>query len=284
MTQFEYQLQMALMVLIAVMAALTWRAHRQISKLSGMSREMRESMQKLEHTTEVVSNIATTAQSMQGSLQRLEDTTNDVEKLASTSSAMAETLSRLEAATDEITQRTSETEETLRSNLEEYRMAQGSTNAYREYLQRMGLAPASDVEPILEAIGDGAEAVSTEGKVLYANRAFADLTSVQPGATLEEILYRCRIRTFGGDPMEIDDLPESRVLAGETINSELVRMRPPGRDADVILSINGQPARDPSGKVVAAVMLARPISEEVAMAIEVRRISEDRSDSAHGAR
>ena len=284
MTQFEYQLQMGLMLLIAVMAALTWRAHRQISKLSGMSKEMRESMQKLEHTTEVVSKIATAAQSMQGSLQRLEDTTNDVEKLASTSSAMAETLSRLEAATDEITQRTSETEETLRSNLQEYRMAQGSTNAYREYLQRMGLAPASDVEPILEAIGDGAEAVSTDGKVLYANRAFADLTSIQPGATLEEILYRCRIRTFGGDQMEIGDLPESRVLSGETINSELVRMRPPGRDTDVILSINGQPARDPSGKVVAAVMLARPISEEVAMAIEVRRISEDRSDSPHGAR
>ena len=284
MTQFEYQLQMALMLLIAVMAALTWRAHRQISKLSGMSKEMRESMQKLEHTTEVVSKIASAAQSMQGSLQRLEDTTNDVEKLASTSSAMADTLSRLEAATDEITQRTSETEETLRSNLEEYRMAQGSTNAYREYLQRMGLAPASDVEPILEAIGDGAEAVSTDGKVLYANRAFADLTSIQPGATLEEILYRCRTRTFGGDQMEIDDLPESRVLSGETINSELVRMRPPGRDTDVILSINGQPARDPSGKVVAAVLLARPISEEVAMAIEVRRISEDRSDSPHGAR
>jgi ABC-type transporter Mla subunit MlaD len=239
------------MLLIAVMAALTWRAHRQISKLSGMSREMRESMQKLEHTTAVVSKIATAAQSMQGSLQRLEDITNDVEKLASTSSSMAETLSRLEAATDEITQRTSDTEETLRSNLEEYRMAQGSTNAYREYLQRMGLAPASDVEPILEAIGDGAEAVSTDGKVLYANRAFADLTSIQPG---------------------------------ETINSELVRMRPPGRDTDVILSINGQPARDPAGKVVAAVMLARPISEEVAMAIEVRRISEDRSDSTHGAR
>jgi PAS domain-containing protein len=284
MTQFEYQLQMGLMLLIAVMAALTWRAHRQISRLSGMSREMRESMQKLEHTTAVVSKIATAAQSMQGSLQRLEDITNDVEKLASTSSSMAETLSRLEAATDEITQRTSETEETLRSNLEEYRMAQGSTNAYREYLQRMGLAPASDVEPILEAIGDGAEAVSTDGKVLYANRAFADLTSIQPGATLEEILYRCRTRTFGGDEMEIDDLPESRVLAGETINSELVRMRPPGRDTDVILSINGQPARDPAGKVVAAVMLARPISEEVAMAIEVRRISEDRSDSTHGAR
>jgi PAS domain-containing protein len=190
---------------------------------------------------------------------------------------MADTLSRLESATDEITRRTSETEETLRSNLEEYRMAQGSTNAYREYLQRMGLAPAGDVEPILEAIGDGAEAVGIDGRVLYANRAFADLTSVQPGATVDEIRARCDTRTFGGDPVELEDLPESRVLAGETLNSVLIRMRPPGRDHDLILSVNGQPARDPSGRVVAAVMLSRPISEEVAMAIEVRRIAEDRS-------
>ena len=66
----------------------------------------------------------------------------------------------------------------------------------------MGLAPASDVEPILEAIPDGAEAVSTGGRGLYANTAFAELTSVRP-------------------------------------------MKPPGRDHDVILSVNGQPARRP---------------------------------------
>ena len=282
-TQFEYQLQMGLMLLILVMAALTWRAHRQISKLSGMSNAMRDSLHKLEHTTEVVSGIASAATTMQASLQRLENTTNDVEKLTSTSFAMADSLTRLESATDEITRRTSETEETLRSNLEEYRMALGSTNAYREYLQRMGLAPASDVEPILEAIGDGAEAVSIDGKVLYANRAFADLTSIQPGATLQEIVSRCHMRTFSNDEMSVDEMPESRVLAGETVNSVLVRMRPPGRDHDVILSVNGQPARDSAGKVVAAVMLSRPISEEVAMAIEVRRIGEERSGSINGA-
>ena len=100
---------------------------------------------------------------------------------------------------------------------------------------------------------------------------------MSPGATLDEIAARCRVRTFHGDPMEIDDLPESRVLAGETINSELVRMRPPGRDADVILSINGQPARDANGTVVAAVMLCREVSEEIAMAIEVRRLASERT-------
>jgi len=282
MTHFDYQLQLALMLLIVIMAALTWRAHHQISKLSGMSTEMRESLAKLEHTTEVVSNIALSADAMKSSLQRLEDSSADFDKLSSTSAAMADTLTRLESATDEITQRTSDTEETLRSNLEEYRMAQGSTNAYREYLQNMGLAPASDVEPILEAIPDGAEAVSTDGKVLYANKAFAELTSIRPGATLEEIAFRCRVRDFGGEQLEPGELPESRVLAGEVVSGLLIRMRPPGRDHDVILSVNGQPARDANGKVVAAVLLSRAISEEVAMAIEVRRMSEDRSSSSPG--
>ena len=53
-------------------------------------------------------------------------------------------------------------------------------------------------------------------------------------------------------------------------------MRPLGRDHDIILPVNGQPVRDPAGNVVAAVMLSRPISEEVAMAIEVRRLAEER--------
>jgi PAS domain-containing protein len=155
-------------------------------------------------------------------------------------------------------------------------MALGSTNAYREYLQRMGLAPAGDVEPILEAISDGAEAVGSDGRVLYANRAFADLTTVAPGATLDEVAHRCKIRSFQGDPLDLDELPEARVLSGETIHGALIRMRPPGRDRDVILSVNGQPARDATGKVVAAVMLCREVSEEIAMAIEVRRMQSER--------
>ena len=110
----------------------------------------------------------------------------------------------------------------------------------------MGLAPASDVEPILEAFSDGAEAVGTDGKVLYANRRLRrphlDPTrATAPG----DPRTAASMRTFGGDSLEIDDMPESRVLTGETVKSMLVRMRPRGRDHDVILSVNGQPARDP---------------------------------------
>jgi PAS domain-containing protein len=209
-----------------------------------------------------------------------------------TAIAMQEVLTRLQMSTAEITRRTSKTEatlmkteetvmkteQTLMSNLEEYRMALGSTNVYREYLQRMGLAPASDVEPILEAVPDGAEAVSIDGRVLYANRAFADVTSIRPGVSLEEIRVRCRVRTFGGDEIVLAELPESRVLAGEEVKSLVVRMRPPGRESDVILSASGQPARDANGRVVAAVMLFREVSEELAMAMEVRRMTEERPE------
>ena len=199
MTQFEYQLQLGLIVLIAVMAALTWRAHRQVSKLSATSVGMQQSLGTLEESTRIVEVLST---------------------------AMANTLFRLESATDEIMARTSETEKTLRSNLEEYRMAAGSTSAYREYLQRMGMAPASDVEPILEAFSDGVEAVGTGGRILYVNHALADLTSIRPGDTLEEVLERCHMRTFSGAALGIEDMPESRVLSGEKVESTLVRLRP----------------------------------------------------------
>jgi PAS domain-containing protein len=273
---YQTQLQMGLIALLFVMGGLLWRMHRQIRTLAKTSTLMGESLGTLEQTTKSVTELAKASTAMRSSLERLEDTTEVVAALAETSTAMQDTLARLETATGEITRRTEETEETLRSNLEEYRMALGSTNAYREYLQRMGLAPAADVEPILEAIADGAEAVGADGRVLYANRAFADLTTVGPGATLDEIAARCRVRTFQGEALDAGDLPEARVLAGESITGELIRVRPPGRERDMILSVNGQPARDAKGTVVAAVMLCREVSEEIAMAIEVRRLASER--------
>jgi ABC-type transporter Mla subunit MlaD len=273
---YQTQLQVGLIVLLFVMGSLLWRMHRQVRTLASTSRLMGESLGTLEQTTKTVAEIATASTAMRSSLVRLEETTEVVGALAETSTAMQDTLARLESATGEITRRTEETEETLRSNLEEYRMALGSTNAYREYLQRMGLAPAADVEPILEAIADGAEAVGADGRVLYANRAFADLTTVSPGATLDEVAARCRVRSFQGEALDAADLPESRVLAGESVTGELIRIRPPGRDRDLILSVNGQPARDAKGTVVAAVMLCREVSEEIAMAIEVRRLASQR--------
>ena len=279
---FDAQLQFALMVLILVMGAMIWRAHRQVSKLAQTSGSMRTSLGKLEQSSEVIGRIEKASSTMQESLGKLEEMAGVVAKLTQTSLVMQRSLERLELATDELSRRTEETEETLRSNLEEYRMALGSTSAYRDYLHRMGMAPASEVEPILEAIPDGAWAISLEGKILYANRAFGDITSIAPGASLEETVQRCNVRTFDGEPMDANDLPEAHALAGEVVTGALIRLNPPGRDHDVILSVNGRPARDQTGKVVAAVMLCREVSEEIAMAIEVRRLAEGRPGPVAG--
>ena len=259
------QWQIALLALIVVMGALVWRAQRQVTRLARMTNGMQESLARLERSTNEVSEISYTATAMQEALVRLEQTTDEITRHTS----------KTEAALLKTEESVMKTEQTLMSNLEEYRMALGSTNAYREYLQRMGLAPASDVEPILEAVPDGAEAVGMDGRVLYANRAFADVTTIGPGVTLAEIVHRCRVRDFDGHDLSVDELPESRVLAGEAVTSSLVRMLPSGREHDVILSVNGRPARDASGKVVAAVMLFREVSEELAMAIEVRRMAQE---------
>jgi PAS domain S-box-containing protein len=187
---------------------------------------------------------------------------------------MNEQLARLEEMTQEVSGSTTNTEHTLIANLAEYRMALGSTSAYREYLQKMGIAPAADVEPLLEAIPDGAIAVSRERKVLYVNRAYSESTGITPGMSIDEVVRASDVRTFEGDTLTADRTLEARVLAGERVEGEIVRMRAASGSGDVILSVNGCPARDVTNRVVAAVMIARPISEEVAMAIQVRRMTE----------
>ena len=197
-----------------------------------------------------------------------------VSRLGGTAETMQQSLGRLERMVDDISGRTTNTEHTLIANLAEYRMALGSTSAYRDYLQKLGVAPASDVEPILEAIPDGAIAVSREGRVLYVNWAYADATAIAPGTTLEEIAARREVRTCDGERLRVDQLPESLALGGEQVKGMLVRIRRPGGERDAILSVNGCPARDVLGRVVAAVMVAREVTEEVAIAIEVRRLAE----------
>lgn len=195
--------------------------------------------------------------------------------LAATSSQMREQLGRLERMVEEIGGRTTNTEHTLIANLSEYRMALGNTSAYREYLQKLGISPGSDVEPILEAVPDGAMAVSREGRVLYVNRVLAESTGITPGMTLEEVVDRCRVQGLHGDRLSVEDLPERRVLRGERVQERLIRLRPEGAYRDVVLAVNGCPARDVLGRVVAAVMIAREVTEEMALAMEVRQLAEE---------
>ncbi len=194
-----------------------------------------------------------------------------VTSLGNTATKMREQLAALAQMMEGIEGSTSNTEHTLIANLSEYRMAMGNTSQYREYLQKLGVAPTSDVEPILEAIPDGAVAVGKDGRVLYVNRHMYESTGIAAGMTLNEIVVRCDARTVDGAPISVEKLPETQVLAGAEVKEALVRLK--GPMGEVILFVNGCPVRDVTGRIVAAVTVGRPISEEVALAIQVRQLS-----------
>ncbi len=202
-------------------------------------------------------------------------------KLATIAQRMTEQLQLLSLSVGTIEGRTSNTENTLIANLSEYRMAMRGTSHYREYLQKFGVAPASDIEPILEAIPDGAIAVGKDGSVLYANRAQYETTGIQAGMSIYEIARTFAPRTLAGDPIPAEELPEAAALRGNDVREYLIHLTPPGAQSDVILSVNGSPVRDAAGRIVAAVMVSRAISKEVALAIQVRQLAEaERGDLA----
>jgi PAS domain S-box-containing protein len=134
------------------------------------------------------------------------------------------------------------------------------------------------LKPILEAIPDGAIAVAKDGTILYANRFMSENTGIHQGMMLAEIVQEFDVRSMDGRALTLDALPEARVLAGEDVREALVRVWPPGAGEPVVLLVNGRPVRDVVGRVVAAVMVARPISYELALAIQVRQLSAQMSD------
>lgn len=197
-----------------------------------------------------------------------------ISKLGATAQRMNDQLQALARAIESVEGKTTNTEHTLVANLSEYRMAMGNTSQYREYLQKLGVAPASDVEPILEAIPDGALAVGKDGRILYVNRSLYDATGIEQGATIEEMAKQFNFRTIAGDRLKPEDLLEKKVLKGEELRGFLLRMRPEDTYQDLILQVNGCPVRDIFGRVVAAVMVTRPITEEIALAIQVRQMAD----------
>jgi PAS domain-containing protein len=130
------------------------------------------------------------------------------------------------------------------------------------------------VDPILEAVSDGAYVVGQDERVHSANRVAFDRGWIVPGVSLAELVALLDVRTLENEPSRLDRLPERRVLDGETVRDFIVRFRPQGATSDVIVAMNGSPARDPAGRVVGAVMIARAVSEEVALAIRVRQTAD----------
>jgi PAS domain S-box-containing protein len=159
---------------------------------------------------------------------------------------------------------------------------QAWTGPYTTYASRLGGDPSADFEPVLEALPYGAFVIDVLGRVLCVNRRYAALTGIGRGMTLEEVIVVCDIRDLAGHPLREQDLPEAQVLLdGEEIGQSLLRMRCPADGRQIFVASDCRPVRTAEGRVIGAVVIAREISEEVALAIGVRQVSEGRLPIDH---
>jgi PAS domain S-box-containing protein len=153
---------------------------------------------------------------------------------------------------------------------------------YTAYVRRLGGDPALEFEPIFEAIPYGAFAIDVLGRVLYVNQRYASLAGIARGMTLEEVIAICDIRDLSWNSLREEALPEAQVLLdGQEIGQSLLRMRSPVDGREFVVASDCRPVRGLDGRVIGAVVIAREISEEMALAISVRQIAEEQASTDH---
>src|SRR5690242_15906950 len=105
--------------------------------------------------------------------------------------------------------------------------------AVRCGLLRGTAVPVEVLEHVLGALHEGVLVVDASGRRVYANEEAARLTGYPSVAALleappEEAAARFEIRDRSGRPLEPDELPGRRALAGEAADVMLVRFRSSG--------------------------------------------------------
>jgi PAS domain S-box-containing protein len=132
--------------------------------------------------------------------------------------------------------------------------------------QTGGDAPSLAWEKIFDAIEDGICVQSPDGRIVFANCAFAAMV----GAPLEQIIGRHCAEVFGC-ANETCAIPQfcPRVISGETGQAAYKEIN--GKQPGQRLRSRVSPAHDELGKIVAYVMVARDITEMVASERESNR-------------
>jgi hypothetical protein len=148
---------------------------------------------------------------------------------------------------------------------------------YATYVRRLGGEPGTEYEPVLEALPYGAYVIDVMGRVLCVNRRHAALTGMARGMTLGEVIALDELRGLNGESLTEEDLPEAEVLLdGEEIGQALLRLHSPTHDREVVIAVDARPVVALDGRIVGAVVIAREVDEEIALAIAVRQATEAR--------
>jgi len=153
----------------------------------------------------------------------------------------------------------------------------------RQELQAAERAAVQDrafLSAVLEAVEDGIVACGPDGVLTVYNRATRSFHGLEPGATMSRA-WAEQHDLFGPDgvtPLQPDEVPLQRALAGEVVrNAEMVIAPPGGKTRHLLAS--GQPLYDEAGHKLGAVVSMHDVSaqreaeaaREAAIAEQTRR-------------
>jgi PAS domain S-box-containing protein len=122
----------------------------------------------------------------------------------------------------------------------------------------------AELSILLESMSEAVFIFNTGGRVMEANRAaelLADCSAQElRGMRLRELAHRVGAHR-DSDPIDYERLAVTRALRGEPVRDEPRTLRDPGDGTALLTLLSANPMRDPSGRLLGAVLVVRDMTE-----------------------
>lgn len=134
-----------------------------------------------------------------------------------------------------------------------------------EELANLAQRRASELETVLDTMTEAVYVVDRNADLVRLNRAYAQLVGLPDKESaigpLRRHVARLKPRSEDGRPLSFEELPPTRALRGETFTNQVIVVAPLGGGRDRYLSVSGAPIHDADGTIIAAVNVARDVTE-----------------------
>ncbi|PTL85682.1 ATP-binding protein [Vitiosangium sp. GDMCC 1.1324] len=126
---------------------------------------------------------------------------------------------------------------------------------------------SAELQAIIESMVDAVVVTDTRGNITLVNRAALALSVVpSPGTEMRRLDTMYRLyppRELDGAELPFDAIPLNRALRGEQVGDTEFVLNTPQHSQKLVLRVNAAPIRDESGHVVAAVSVARDVTQSI---------------------
>jgi PAS domain S-box-containing protein len=142
-----------------------------------------------------------------------------------------------------------------------------------EELVRIAGTRAAEMEATVSAMADAVTVCDASGSIQLANRAALDTYGVDSLGALQQFPTaheRIHLRHTSGEPVQPEERPLARALAGETLLTDVTLFHH-GLGRDVHRRVNAAPVRDSGGQIIGAVA----VETDITSLIEIDRLKDE---------